>query len=188
MADDSGGLLSGVLGGIGSIGSAIGNYNSGQYNAQVARNNKVIAEQNAQLAIQKGNAAIGIARQRTAQTIGAERAGQGASGFDVNSGTSARVQSDTARIGAMDAQTIADNAARSAWGFQTQGANFQAQSSLDAATGTNQAISSLIGGGSNFASKWGKWQQAGVGGGGGSAPPPVGTSYTPDQGSYYFGP
>jgi hypothetical protein len=153
---------SAFLAGTGAVGAAIGDYNSGRYNAQVARNNKVIAEQNASLAIDKGNAAIQQMRQRTAQTIGTERAMQGASGFDVNSGSNARTQADTARIGATDAATIAQNAARSAWGFQVQGQNDQAQAGLDMAKGINGGIQSLIGGGSNAADRWAKWQGAGL--------------------------
>lgn len=160
---------SGVLGGIGAGMSAVASYASGQYNATVARNNQQIANQNADLAIFKGNAAEQQSRQRTAQTIGTERAVMGASGFDVNSGTNLRTQADTARIGAIDAQTIADNAARSAWGYRTQAGNFGAQADLDRAQGTFGAMQSLIGGGSNFADKWSKWTSQGVGSGSGGS-------------------
>lgn len=51
---------------------------------------------------------------------GAQRAGMGASGFDVNTGSSARVQADTVMSGAMDEQTIRSNMLKEAWGFQVQ--------------------------------------------------------------------
>lgn len=150
-----------LLSAFGSGASAMSNYESGAYQAQVARNNQAIAGQNADLATFRGNQEINNAQQRTAQTIGAQRAGAGASGVDVNSGSPLRAQEDTARIGDVDVQTIRANAARSAWGFRTQAGNFGNEAVLDSARGDEAAFSSLIGGGSNFADKWSKYRQQG---------------------------
>ena len=150
-------LISAFQGGSG----AMAQYQSGAYTAQVARNNQVTANDNANLATFKGEQQVGIAQQRTAQTIGAQRAGAGASGVDVNSGSPVRGQEDTARIGAMDVQTIRANAARSAWGFRTQGENFANEAKLDEARGDMGALSSLIGGGANFAEKWDNYRKHG---------------------------
>ena len=148
----------------GTASSASASQQSGAYQAQVAANNQVIANQNADLALFKGNQAEQQSRQRTAQMVGADRAGFGASGVDPNSGSAVRVQSDTARIGEMDAQTIADNAQRSAWGFQRQAEAFGAESQFDTARGEQGAMASLIGGGADFAAKWTKYRTKGGGG------------------------
>lgn len=153
-----------LLSAFGSGASAASNYESGSYQAQVARNNQVIGNSNADLATFRGNQEINNAQQRTVQMIGAQRAGAGASGVDVNSGSPLRAQEDTARLGAMDVQTIRDNAARSAWGFRTQAQNFGNEGKLDTARGDEGAFASLIGGGANFADKWSKYRQQGYGG------------------------
>lgn len=146
----------------GSVAKGAAQYESGQYNAQVARNNQSIANNNAQWAVDRGNVEEGISRERTAQMIGSERAGYGANGVDVNTGSASRVQSDTARIGAMDAQTIAQNAQRSAWGYRAQGGSFGAQAQLDQMEGDQAGMASLVGGVSNFASKWDIFKNAGA--------------------------
>lgn len=150
-----------LLSAFGSGTSAMAQYQSGAYTAQVARNNQVTANQNADLALFRGNEQASIAQQRTAQTIGMQRAGAGASGVDANSGSPVRAQEDTARIGAMDVETIRANAQRSAWGFRTQGENFANEAKMDEARGDMGAFASLIGGGSNFAEKWSKYKQQG---------------------------
>ena len=146
----------------GSVTKAGAQYSSGQYNAAVARNNQSIANSNADLAVFKGQRESQISEERTAQTIGAERAGYGANGVLVNSPTAMRTQADTARIGAMDAQTIQQNAQRSAWGYKMQGQTYGEQAQLDQQEGTFGAMSSLIGGGSNFADKWNIFKNTGV--------------------------
>lgn len=137
---------------------------NGAYTAKVALDNQTIANQNANLATFKGNQQVGVSQQRTAQIIGVQTAGAGASGVDVNSGTPLRDREDTARVGSMDVQTIKQNAARSAWGYQVQAENFGQEAKLDQAKGYEGLFSSLIGGAGQFADKWTKYQQQGMGG------------------------
>lgn len=147
-----------MQGGAGMGMSAMSSYESGQYQAQVARNNQQIANQNADLALFKGNQMADISQQRTAQTIGQQRAGAGASGVDVNTGSPLRDQMDTARIGAMDVGTIRANAQRAAWGQNVAAENFANEGKLDEAKGDFGAIGSLIGNGQTFANKWQQYQ------------------------------
>lgn len=139
------------------------------YQAQVARNNQVIADQNAQVALQQGQQQNAAKQQQTAQTISDQRAITAASGIDPNRGSSVRIQGDTAALGELDSQTILNNAARTAYGYQTQGMNFadqasllSAQSSSAAGAGELGAFSSIIGGASSVASKWTTYNQMGV--------------------------
>lgn len=108
-------------------------------------------------------------RQQTAQMIGTERAALSAGGVDTSSGSPVRLQSDTTKLGEQDALTIRNNAARTAYGFQTQGIDYQAQSGLDMMKAKNAteggelgAFSSLIGGASSVADKWAHYKLAGV--------------------------
>lgn len=60
------------------------------------------------------------ARQRilAAQLAAKQKQAYTASGVDATQGTAAAVQADTAALGEMDAQTLAINAAREAWGYR----------------------------------------------------------------------
>lgn len=157
-----------ALAGVGTAVSAYGAYAQGQaasasadYQAQVALNNQNIADQNAKVAIEQGQQQTQAKQEQTAQTISQERAITAASGIDPNRGSSVNIQGGTAALGALDAATITNNAARTAWGYQAQGLDFGAQASLlqsqassAAAGGALGAFSSIIGGSSSVANKW----------------------------------
>lgn len=141
------------------------------YQAAVARNNQIIADQYAKTEIQKGQAEEAAKRQETAQRIGAIRAAIGGSGLDPGGETPLRLQSDTARLGEQDAQTIRNNAARAAYGFQVKGMNYAAEASLDemrgrsaAEGGSLGAWSSIISGAAGVGDKWAKFKSTGVSG------------------------
>lgn len=133
---------------------------SAEYGAAVARNNQILAAQYAQAEKDKGQVLEDVKRQETAQRISGIRAAGGASGLDVNSGTSLDLQSDTARLGEFDALTIRDNAARAAYGYQVKGVDYANEATLDMmrasdakAAGTLAAWSSVIGTASKYASR-----------------------------------
>lgn len=165
-----------ALSGVGAAVSAYGAIQQGNaaasaanYQAQVARNNQIIADQNAQFALQQGQQQEAAKQQQTAQTISDQRAVTAAAGIDPNRGSSLRIQGDTAALGELDAQTIRNNASRTAWGFQTQGANFgaqagllQSQASNATAAGQLGAFSSIIGGASSVSNKWLTYKTQGV--------------------------
>lgn len=139
--------------------------NAAMYQAAVARNNEIVAKQNADYAIEKGKAGEEAKRERTAQMIGSQRARAGASGLAVEGESGLRLYSDIAQLGEVDALTIRNNAAREAYGWETQGANFAAEAKLydmrarsaeDA--GSLGAFSSIIGGASGVADKWMKFK------------------------------
>ena len=144
--------------------------NAAMYQAAVARNNAIVAEQNAVYATQKGAAAEENKRERTAQMIGSHRAKMGASGLAVESESGLRLYSDIATLGEVDALTIRNNAAREAYGWRSQGVNYEAEARLDEQRGRYAeeagdlaAFSSIIGGASSVATKWQGMQQTGMG-------------------------
>lgn len=148
-----------------SVAGAMSAQGAASYQSAVARNNQTIADYNARLATFQGQQSEQIAREKTAQMIGAQRAGFGAANIDVNSGSALRTQTDTARLGEMDAQTIRANAARSSWSYTTQGQAYGAQAAMDQAAGRDKAFSSLIGGAAQFADKWSAYKSQGWNGG-----------------------
>ena len=160
--------LSLIATGVGAAVSAYGAHEQGvaesqaaTYQAQVARNNQIVAQQNAQMALQTGQQQEAAKREQTAQMIGQQRAIVAGSGIDPNSGSSKRIQGDTAALGALDAEQIRNNAARTAYGYQTQGVDYAAQagllqseSSSAASAGELSAFGSIVGGAASVSNKW----------------------------------
>ena len=128
------------------------------YQAQVARNNRMVAEWNAQRALQQGQVDEQNQRFKSAALLGSQRAALASQGGDVDSGSPLDIQADTARAGEYDAQTIGNNAALKAYGYRVQGANAGAEANLDdyKAASTMSALpygigSSLLGGAKSLA-------------------------------------
>lgn len=147
--------LSGVVGAVGSIAA-------GQYQAAVARRNQQVANENAKQEIEAGQAAAQQQQLKTAAVVGAQKAAQGANGLDVNQGSAVDVRASTEELGDLDALTIRNNAARKAYGFKTQAANYGAEASADTMAGYIGGMSSILGSASSVANKWQAYQTAGV--------------------------
>ena len=134
------------------------------YQAQVARNNQIVAEQNAEYALQVGQTQEQAKRQQTAQLEGRIRSAAGASGVDPNFGSPVRLQESAAQVGELDALTIRNNAQRQAYGFRVQGMDYAAEAGLDTMRAQNaltagnlQSFASIVGGAGAFADKWYKY-------------------------------
>lgn len=110
------------------------------YQAQVALNNQTIANQNAKAAADAGQVQEDQSRMATAQRTGAIRAAAAANGLDPNMGSAVDIQSDSAKLGELDALTIRANTARTVYGIQTQAMNYGAQAGLDQATAANAMV------------------------------------------------
>ena len=145
------------------------NVASANYNAQVARNNQLIEEQNAQTVQQQGLAAEGAQRQKTAQLIGAEVSNAAARGIDVDSGSAVDVRSSAAETGELDALTIRSNYTNQGKNYLMQAYNYGAQSGLLnsqagwAQQAGNIAVdSTILGGASSLMDKWLSFNQKGL--------------------------
>jgi hypothetical protein len=132
-----------------------------QYQAQVAKNNATIASYNANAATATGNTQVQAEEEQAAQHQGMIRAVMGASGLDLNSGSSLRDQQGVAEVDELNKQTIVSNAARSAWNYTNQGADFSATSNLETMQGEQAAeagmlgsFSSMLSGASTVSSNW----------------------------------
>ena len=127
------------------------------YQAQVAQNNATIAGYNANAAIAEGNQKLQAAQEQAAQRQGMIRAVMGAGGIDLNSGSALRTQQGVAEVDQLNQATITSNAARTAWNYRNQGADFSAQSQLDTMKGEQAATAGMLGGFSSMLSGAGQF-------------------------------
>lgn len=100
------------------------------YQAQVARNNAIITQQNADYERAAGEVAAGAKLFETGAVVSKQRAAQGASGVDVNRGSAVDVQASTRQLGALDAATIMHNALRKVYGYGVEKTGFENEATL----------------------------------------------------------
>lgn len=143
-------LASAGISGVGSILSGQAQDAAAGYNAAVARNNAQIATQNANVAGAVGEQSAGIQGLKNRAAIGGVLAAQGANGVDVGSGSAVSVRAGQQEAGQLSAQQIRSNAARQAYGFQTQAASDTGQATEDMFTGKQAALAGDIGAGSDL--------------------------------------
>lgn len=111
--------------------TAQGQSQAAAYNAAVMANNATIATQSATLAGHEGAANTAIQQAKTRSEVGSILASQGANGVDINSGSNVDVRSTAAETGQLNAISIRSNAARQAYGYETEAASDKAQQKLD---------------------------------------------------------
>lgn len=131
------------------------------YKAQVARNNAIIAEQNADYATRAGQAKAAQESLQGAAKLGRIRTAIAAGGLDVNSGSAVDVQESQAEQTALDVETVIHNAQLDAYGYRSQSKNFEAEAGLQdysgketAAAGKTEAFGTLLSGASSAGSSW----------------------------------
>lgn len=95
--------------------------------AQVALGNARLAGWQAEDAIDRGEAGAFQVQQRGAQMKGSQRAAMAANGVDLGVGSALQVITDTDYLASVDATTVANNAAREAWGYRIQQAQYGAK-------------------------------------------------------------
>lgn len=139
------------------------------YKAGVAQLNRQINQQNANWAVEAGEAQGMQQGMKSRQEIAQTKTVQAASGFDVNSGTNEKVREDQNTIAEYDQNVINWNAAKTAYGYETKATMDQAESQLDlmgAASekeaGNMALIGSFINAGFSVSSKWMQAKQIGM--------------------------
>lgn len=163
------GAGSGILGAVGSVFTGNATKQADDYKAQVAANNAIIAQRNADAATSAGGVAAQQNDLKTKNLVGQQTVAQASNGLDVGSGTNVNVRQTAVDLGHLDTLTILNNAAKNSAGFKAQGMNFTAESQLDTAAGANAQTASYIGAGtsllgaaSSVSGKWLSYQQKGV--------------------------
>lgn len=113
-----------MLGGMAAQGG--GSALQGQQNAEAMFANADMLDVKAADAEVRGGNEADISANKTQLQLGQQRAMMGASGIDMNTGTSSAVQTETEMTGGMDQATILANARREAWGYRTEAENLRA--------------------------------------------------------------
>lgn len=116
--------------GVGVWGQALGAFmeassqkDSLRFAAQIADINAQAYERAAQGALLAGQREEQKSRMATANLRSTQTARLAANGVDLGEGSAARTLADTEVMGEIDANTIAANAVRSAWGYRTEATN-----------------------------------------------------------------
>lgn len=139
-----------------------------EYQSQVARNNAMLSEQQAQDAIARGQSAEARQRMKTAQLKGSQRASLAARGISLDEGSALNILDDTDYFGELDAMAIRENAAREAAGFRQQGWNYTSNAGMlraraDMESPSGAAFTSLLSGAGSVADSWYKRSSTGTG-------------------------
>ena len=153
------------------------------YQAGIAQQNAAIALQNAGYASQTGENQAAISGSKSRQQIGQIVAAQGASGFQVGSGTNADVVSGQRNAANTDQTIIRSNAAKQAYDYDVQSSQYTAQAgeyknasanALEA--GNISETASILGTVGSVSSKWLQGNSSGMYSGIGSAAKSVANS------------
>lgn len=100
------------------------------YNKKVAEQNAQLATQNAQWAGAEGEQKVGVAGIQAKSEAGSVKTAQAANNIDVNSGSAVQVQQSQQEATLLNTSNIRSNAARQAYGYETQSTQSQGQSNL----------------------------------------------------------
>ena len=146
----------------GAISGGIAAQNQGNYQAQVARNNATIAEQNAVRTEQAGAAATENQGRKGASRLASLKTAQASNGVDVNTGTAVDVQAGERQTNQLDTENVFSNSELHAYGYRTQATNFEAEAALDKSKADNavpaallKATGGLLSSAGSVGSKWG---------------------------------
>jgi len=97
------------------------------YQARVADANAKMASSQAADAAERGKIEAQRVMGRNSQLLGRQRAAAAANGIEVDFGSSADVQNDTAEIGRQEVATTYQNAEREGLGYDISASNYQAK-------------------------------------------------------------
>lgn len=169
------GSTANVLGVGGAVMSTVGSYynakaqqNALEYQSIVAETNARLAEKAAQSTLLQGQQEENKVQLRTAALKGTQRASLAANGIDLGEGSAAQIQASTDMMGKIDADTVAANALRTAWGYRQQGTNYSNQALMDKASASaispfGSAMGTLMTSASRVAGGWYSQSKAGIG-------------------------
>lgn len=126
--------------------------NMAAYQAQVAKNNQIIANQNAKYATEAGEAQAAATSLKGAAVGGKIKAGQAANNVDVNTGSAVNVQQSQREQSKLDTETVLNNAELTAYGYRAQATGYGAQAGLETLTEEEAVPAALTGAAGNLLS------------------------------------
>ena len=159
----AGGIGTG-LGVVSSIQTAKTQSAQAKYQADVARQNQELAEQQAGAERRQGYENMLTQRQETARLIGRQRAAAGASGAAVDVGSNLDLQADTAFQGELDAINAynkgldaAYNSQIQAWNYGQQAGAYDSAAESSKNAGYLNAAGTALGGIADIGTTWAKF-------------------------------
>jgi len=151
-------LIGSAVGAVGSLAAASAQAAAAQASADQNRNNAIIAQRNAEDALNRGNAAQQQVELRTRQRIAGQVNQFSERNISVSSGSPLDVIGDTAAFGKLDQLVTKNNATRESIAYKAQASNFNSQATIDEMTadsamtgGAITAFSTALGGVGKFA-------------------------------------
>jgi hypothetical protein len=158
----------------GQVYSGMATGDAASYQAEVARNNALIAEQNAKRASEAGAAQATAVSLKGAAKVGKIKTAQAANNIDVNTGSAVDVRASEREAGVLDTATVLSNAELESYGYRSKATGYTAEAGLlgtqaeEAPIGAGiGATGSLLSGASSVGFKFG----GGSGGNTGSVAP-----------------
>ena len=146
---------------VSTISQGIATRNAANYQAQVAANNAIVAQQNATRAEQAGEAAAENQSRKGAAELAKVKVAQAASGIDVNTGSAVDVQAGERQTNQLETETVFQNDLMKAYGYRVNAENFKAEQGLETAKADEavpasilSATGSLLSSASSLGSKW----------------------------------
>jgi hypothetical protein len=115
---------------VGQVYSGMATGDAAAYQAQVARNNALIAEQNAAYASKAGQAQAAATSLKGAARMGKLKTAQAANNINVNSGSAVDVRTSEREAGVLDTATVLSNAELEAYGYRAKATGYTAESGL----------------------------------------------------------
>jgi hypothetical protein len=136
---------------VASLGQGIGQSMAvkarGDYEEFIARQNADLAERDAKEITKRGDKASSDYKNQVNQLKGQQRSSMAAQGIDINQGSAAEIQKETATLGALDALQLKNNAWREAFGMRGQANQYRAQARMTGISARNEARNTLLTGG-----------------------------------------
>ena len=114
----------------GTVYSGMATGDAASYQAEVARNNSLIAEQNAKYASEAGTAQATAVSLKGAAKMGKIKTAQAANNIDVNTGSAVDVRASEREAGVLDTATVLSNAELEAYGYRTAATGYTAEAGL----------------------------------------------------------
>ncbi len=148
-----------VLGGVGQVATAQANSKAAKYNAEVQRQNAILADKQAKNVLEAGQREEQKQMAITQKLVGKQKAAFAANGIDVGFGSALDTMVDTVKLGEVDRLTIRtstyrnyDDTRNQAVAYRNQGALYDMQASSSRTAGMLNAFGSVLGGLSGAAS------------------------------------
>lgn len=162
-------VASAGIGAVGAIQQGQAGAAQAQYQSQVARNNQIVADQNARYQATAAATKAQAEDMKQRAVLGSIEASQGASGIAFDSPTMEQIRESQRQVGRLTSRTVfeegmqdARQSSQAGRGFEAEGQLARMRGASASAAGTMGAFSSLLSGATSFSDKWSKFKVAGV--------------------------